>query len=89
MNLHVFLPVKVKNTTRLCIVTFTVQGLHQSNFDFSPLAEIARLLQMLLKFDHVFTLVDVRLHFLTPFTAIHVETGYRNTIGHVKVARYG
>ncbi len=24
--------------------------------------------------------------FLTPFTAIHVEAGYRNTIGHVEVA---
>ncbi len=43
---------------------------------------------LLLKFDHVYTLVDLRLHFLTPSTVIHVETGYRNTIGHEKVARY-
>ncbi len=32
-------------------------------------------LQMLVKFDHVFTLVDLRLNSKTPFTAIHVETG--------------
>ncbi len=28
----------------------------------------------------------VRLHFQSPFTASHVETGYRNAIGHVKIA---
>ncbi len=32
--------------------------------------------------------INDRLHFQSPFTAIHVETGYRNTTGHVKVARY-
>ncbi len=34
---------------------------------------------LLLKCDHVFSLVDLRLHFETPFTAIHVETGDENT----------
>ncbi len=44
------------------------------------------LLQMLLlKFNHEYSLVDLRLDFKT---AIHVETGYRNTTGHVKVASY-
>ncbi len=43
---------------------------------------------VLFKCDHVFTLVDVRLHFQISFTAIHVETGDRNSIGHVKVASY-
>ncbi len=44
-------------------------------------------LQMLFKFNHVRTLVDLRLNFSTPITAVHVETGYRSTIGNVRVAR--
>ncbi len=36
----------------------------------------------------MFTLGDLRLHIQTPFTAIHVGTGYRNTVGHEKVASY-
>ncbi len=41
---------------------------------------------MLLKFDHVCTSVDLRLHFKNSFNVIHVETGSRSTIRHVKVA---
>ncbi len=62
---------------------------YQSIFDFIPLAEIGpNLLQMLLKFDHVYTVVDLRLHFKITFTAIYVETRYGNTTEQVKVARY-
>ncbi len=40
------------------------EGPSQSIFDLSLLAEIAPdLLQMLVKFNHVFTSIDVRLHF--------------------------
>ncbi len=44
--------------------------------------------KMLLEFDHVCTSEDLRVHFKTPFTAIHIETGYRNAIGCMKVVRY-
>ncbi len=50
-----------------------LKGTYQSVFDFSSLAEIT--------LDHLYTLVDLRLHFETWFTAIYVETGYRNTTG--------
>ncbi len=56
-------------------------------FDFSASAEIAYSV-LLLKFYHVYASADLRLHFEIPFTATHVETGYRNTIRHMKVARY-
>ncbi len=39
------------------------------------------------RFDHVYTLVDLRLHFQTQSMAICDETGYRNTMEHVKVAK--
>ncbi len=61
---------------------------YQYVFDCSPFAEIILLQMMLLKFNHVFTLVDLRLHFQTPLTTINVKTGNRNTVEEVKVARY-
>ncbi len=35
-----------------------------------------------------FQRIAFKLDYKTPFIAIHVETGYRKTTGHVKVARY-
>ncbi len=35
---------------------------------------------LLLQINHVCTLVDLRQHFYASFTAIHVETGYGNTL---------
>ncbi len=65
------------------------KGLYQSIFNIIC-RDHPYLLQMLIeKFDKVYVLVDLRLYFQTPFTAINVEIGYRNTIGHVKAARYG
>ncbi len=54
----------------------------------SPLSSTNVVKIQMLKFNYVYVLADLRLQFQTSFTAIHVETGYRNSTGHEKVAAY-
>ncbi len=65
---------------------FALKGQYQFIFYF--ISRDRLYLLHVLKCDHAFTLVAVRLHFQSPFTDIHVETEYRDTVGHVKVASY-